>query len=140
MIKDAKGIVRKICSQRSRSSVIVPDGWKVRYDASLMHIGDDSGHPNHSGLFWISQLQTAFTTISFDPGEKIVYVLFSGDAMLDQQEEKWIRAEVKVTGTDYQGECFDCGNIATLWQSPFSGITGQMVCDDCLTTIEAIGH
>ncbi len=140
LITDAKGIVRRIVAQRSRTTIIVPDGWKVRYDSSLMNLGDDSGHPNHSGTFWISVNQTAFTTVSFDPGEKCVYVLFSGDKMIDDQEEKWVRAKVEVTGTDYQAECYDCGNLAKLWSSPFATVVGgEMICDDCMKKIEAIG-
>ncbi len=139
MITDAKGIVRRIIAQRSRTTTIVPDGWKLRYDSSLAHIGDDSGHPNHTGTFWISQLQTAHVTISFDPSEKTVYVLYSGDRMIDDQEEKWVRAEIKVTGSD-PAQCFDCGQTRRLWESPIASSYGQQfVCDDCLTIIEKIG-
>ena len=134
MMKEAKGIVRKIHAQRSRTDVVVPDGWKVFYDVSL-HISDDSGHPNHGGKLWINQSSTAYATISFDPATKGVYVLFAGDQIAAQHEENWVRAKVETTGTSYEGECDVCLNLRRLFaRSGFNDT--KTVCDDCLKNEE----
>ena len=133
MLKQAKGIVRKIHAQRSRIDVVVPDGWKVFYDASL-HISDDSGHPNNGGKLWIKQSSTAFSTISFDPASKGVYILFAGDRFADQHEENWVRAEIKLPGTTFEGECIVCGNLRRLF--PQNNFSEQTTCDDCLKDLE----
>ena len=133
MIKEAKGIVRRIHAQRSRVDITVPDGWKVLYDDTL-HISDQSGDPYHSGKLWIKQSSTAFSAIGFDPATKTVNILYAGDQKLNEYEENWVRAKVETTGTSYEGECKTCGNLRRLYA--YNHWSGYKICDDCLTELE----
>jgi hypothetical protein len=134
MLKEAKGVVRRIKAQRSRTTITVPDGWIVRYDSSLRHIADETGDHIGNGTVWISQSMTAHSRISFDPLTKTVNILFDGDQMASDHEENWVRAEIKTTGTNYEGECSVCGNLRKLY--PQNNFSGQTTCDDCLKDLE----